>query len=90
MWTSKLFLAVSLLGLAILPNRSFAVTNAVVGTCMKGTQFTSIQTAVNNASAGSTVKVCPGTSYTQFCADDVFPAGTLYPITIPSAPSASG
>ena len=60
MCTSKLFLAVSVLGLAMLPNRGFAVTNAVVGTCIKGTQFTSIQAAVNNASAGSTVKVCPG------------------------------
>lgn len=61
MWTSKLFLAISVLGLAMLPNRGFAITNAVVGTCLKGTQFTSIQAAVNNASAGSTVKVCPGT-----------------------------
>lgn len=61
MQISKLFLAFSALGLAMLPSRGLAVTNAVVGTCATGTQFTSIQTAVNNASPGSTVKVCPGT-----------------------------
>jgi hypothetical protein len=33
----------------------------VVGTCMAGTQFSTIQDAVNNVVAGSTVFICPGT-----------------------------
>jgi Periplasmic copper-binding protein (NosD) len=49
-----------LAALTLLPLASFGVTNAVVGTCYAGTQFTTIQAAVNAASAGSTVRVCPG------------------------------
>jgi trimeric autotransporter adhesin len=45
---------------AVLPSASWGVTNAVVGICNPGTQFSNIQAAVNAASAGSTVLVCPG------------------------------
>jgi parallel beta-helix repeat protein len=47
--------------LALLPSASWAVTNAVVGTCVSGTQFATIQQAVDAASNASTIKVCPGT-----------------------------
>ena len=50
----------AIVAMAALPSRSFAVTNAVVGTCKTGTQFTTIQAAVKAATAGSTVQVCPG------------------------------
>ncbi len=40
--------------------RGLAVTNAVVGTCKAGTQFATIQSAVNAATASSTIQVCPG------------------------------
>lgn len=46
--------------LAFLPSASWAVTNAVVGTCVSGTQFATIQSAVDAASNASTIKVCPG------------------------------
>jgi parallel beta-helix repeat protein len=46
--------------LALLPSASWGVTNAVVGTCASGTQFSTIQSAVNAASSASTIKVCPG------------------------------
>jgi parallel beta-helix repeat protein len=49
------FIALNLLSLT-----GWAVTNAVVGSCYPGTQFTTIQAAVNAASSGSTVRVCPG------------------------------
>ena len=58
---SKLNLALALLLLSLIPSRGFAVTNAVVGTCKAGTQFATIQAAVNAATSGSTVSVCPGT-----------------------------
>lgn len=58
---SKLNLTLALLVLSLVPNRGFAVTNAVVGTCKVGTVYTTIQAAVNAASSGSTVSVCPGT-----------------------------
>jgi Periplasmic copper-binding protein (NosD) len=48
------------LALNLLPLTGWAVTNAVVGSCYPGTQFTTIQAAVNAASSGSTVRVCPG------------------------------
>ena len=48
------------MALTLLPLASFGVTNAVVGTCYPGTQYTTIQAAVNAASPGSTVRVCPG------------------------------
>lgn len=51
----------AVLAFTALPGRTWAVTNAVVGTCKAGTQFTTIQAAVNAATAGSTVSVCPGT-----------------------------
>ena len=59
---SKLNLALvaAVLALSLFPSRGFAVTNAVVGTCMAGTHFTTIQAAVNAATSGSTVSVCPG------------------------------
>jgi len=57
---TKLVLIAALFVLAGLPARSFAVTNAVVGRCKSGTQFTTIQAAVNAASVGSVVQVCPG------------------------------
>jgi len=44
----------------LLSSASWGVTNAVVGTCNPGTQFATIQAAVNAASNGSTVLVCPG------------------------------
>jgi parallel beta-helix repeat protein len=53
------FMAV--LALALLPAHSWAVSNAVVGKCKSGTQFTTIQAGINGADAGSTVQVCPGT-----------------------------
>jgi len=37
-----------------------ATTKAIVGTCASGTQYATIQAAVDAASSGSTVKVCPG------------------------------
>jgi hypothetical protein len=40
---------------------SWAVTNAVVGTCRTGTTYTTIQSAIDAAAVGSTVQVCPGT-----------------------------
>jgi parallel beta-helix repeat protein len=46
--------------IALLPSTGWGVSNAVVGTCAAGTPFTTIQSAVNAASAGSTIKVCPG------------------------------
>jgi parallel beta-helix repeat protein len=45
---------------ALLPSAGWGVTNTVVGICNPGTQFSTIQAAVNAASAGSTVLVCPG------------------------------
>jgi parallel beta-helix repeat protein len=58
---SKLSLRVFMFAaFALLPAASWGVSNAVVGTCTSGTQFATIQAAVNAASPGSTVKVCPG------------------------------
>lgn len=57
----RLALATAGLALSLVPARGFAVTNAVVGTCKAGTLFTTIQAAVNAATAGSTIQVCPGT-----------------------------
>ena len=58
---SKLIVRALMLAVAALaPSLSWGVTNAVVGTCNAGTQFSTIQAAVNAASAGSTVQVCPG------------------------------
>ncbi len=59
---SRILLAAftAVITLAVLPGRTLAVTNAVVGTCKAGTQFTTIQAAVRAATAGSTVQVCPG------------------------------
>jgi hypothetical protein len=37
-----------------------ASAGVVVGTCTPGTQFSTIQAAVNAAPAGSTIQVCPG------------------------------
>jgi len=49
-----------LVGLTFLP-RSWAVSNAVVGTCRTGTHYSTIQAAIDAADVGSTVQVCPGT-----------------------------
>lgn len=49
-----------LCAIALLSCTSWGVSNAVVGTCAAGTSFTTIQSAVDAASAGSTIKVCPG------------------------------
>lgn len=38
-----------------------AAPHPVVGTCVSGTQYATIQAAVNAASPGDTVRVCPGT-----------------------------
>src|ERR1019366_10384771 len=46
-----------------LSGQSFSSTVAV-GTCTKLIHFATIQSAVNEVSAGSTIEVCPGT-YTQ-------------------------
>ena len=51
----------AVIAFTVLPGRTWAVSNAVVGTCQAGTQFASIQAAVTAAAAGSTVSVCPGT-----------------------------
>jgi len=47
--------------LAGMSGRSYAATNTVVGTCLAGAHYTTIQAAVTAAAAGSTVQVCPGT-----------------------------
>jgi parallel beta-helix repeat protein len=52
--------AVLFAALAFLPSAARAVSNAVVGTCVSGTQFATIQSAVDAASNASTVRVCPG------------------------------
>lgn len=57
----QLALFPAFIALAFVSTNSYAVTNAVVGKCKAGTQFTTIQAAVNAATAGSTVQVCPGT-----------------------------
>ena len=61
MYKAKIAGIVAVVALTFLPGSSWAVTNAVVGTCKAGTQFTTIQAAVNAATAGTTVSVCPGT-----------------------------
>jgi hypothetical protein len=38
-----------------------ASARTVVGTCMTGTQFSTIQDAINNVTAGTIVFICPGT-----------------------------
>lgn len=53
-------LALVCIALAGSPVTSWAVTNAVVGACVPGTQFATVQAAVDAATSGSTVKVCPG------------------------------
>jgi len=60
MYRARIAVIVAVVTLAVLPGRSWAVTNAVVGTCKAGTQFTTIQAAVNAATPASTVLVCPG------------------------------
>lgn len=57
---AKFAVIVAVLALLALPGRSWAVTNAVVGKCKAGTQFNTIQAAVNATTAGSAVQVCPG------------------------------
>jgi hypothetical protein len=49
-------LVIALAAVASLP----AKAQLVVGTCVAGTQYSTIQTAVNAAPSGSTIKVCPG------------------------------
>jgi nitrous oxidase accessory protein NosD len=52
---------IAVLALAILPAQSWAVSNAVVGKCRAGTQFTTIQASINAGDVGSTIQICPGT-----------------------------
>jgi len=58
---SKSTCAVLVLFVLTLVPHSWAVPNAVVGTCVAGKQFTTIQGAIDAADIGSTVRVCPGT-----------------------------
>ena len=58
---SKLKLTVAAAVLTLVASRGFAVTNAVVGTCVAGTHYTTIQAAVNAATSPSTVQICPST-----------------------------
>jgi parallel beta-helix repeat protein len=51
----------AVLASAILPAQTWAVSNAVAGKCRAGSQYTTIQAAINAADAGSTVQICPGT-----------------------------
>jgi pectin methylesterase-like acyl-CoA thioesterase len=51
----------AVLASAILPAQTWAVSNAVAGKCKAGSQYTTIQAAINAADAGSTVQICPGT-----------------------------
>jgi hypothetical protein len=58
--------AMALLSLAVitcLSSLNLSASTVIVGTCQPGTQFTTIQAAVNAVSSapGSVVKVCPGT-----------------------------
>lgn len=45
----------------LLPMVSWGTTSTVAGTCYPGQQFKTIQAAVDAASTGGTVRVCPGT-----------------------------
>jgi parallel beta-helix repeat protein len=54
---------------SLLPLASWGVTNTVVGGCYPGPQFTTIQAAVEAASSGGTVRVCPGTYPEQVTID---------------------
>ena len=62
---SKLKLTLAAAVLTLVASRGFAVTNAVVGTCVAGTHYTTIQAAVNAATSPSTVQICPGTYQEQ-------------------------
>ena len=57
---SKTIAVLVLVGFTFLA-RSWAVSNAVVGKCRTGTQYSTIQAAIDAADVGSTVQVCPGT-----------------------------
>jgi Right handed beta helix region len=60
---SKLSLAVWFLGLALAlgtPELSSATVTYIVGTCRSGTQFKTIQSALDASPAPNTVQVCPG------------------------------
>ena len=57
---SKSTCALVFLFVLILLPQSWAVSNAVVGTCHAGTRYTTIQAAIDAADVGSTVQVCPG------------------------------
>ena len=54
------YVVLILLVFSLVPH-SWAVSNAVVGTCHNGTHYHMIQEAIDAADAGSTVEVCPGT-----------------------------
>ncbi len=53
------FSCLALVLLAALSGQAFSST-VIVGTCMAGTQYATIQSAVSNVLAGSTIEVCPG------------------------------
>ena len=60
---SKLTLAASLLALALAfgaQEMLAASVTYIVGTCTSGTQFSTIQSALDASPAPNTVKVCPG------------------------------
>ena len=59
----------ALVALALSPVVSWGVTNTVVGGCYPGQQFATIQAAVQAASTGGTVRVCPGTYAEQVTID---------------------
>src|SRR5271156_3725301 len=56
----NLLVTTSALLIAGLGNQSLRAATAVVGTCMSGTHYTTIQAAVTAIAVGGTVKVCPG------------------------------
>ena len=55
----KTKMAAVLLGMALAGASSLAKAQIIVGTCAAGTQYSTIQAAVNAAPSGSTIKVCP-------------------------------
>jgi Periplasmic copper-binding protein (NosD) len=59
-WRAKLGLAVWFSALAFGAQMSSASVTYIVGTCKSGTQFSTIQSALDASPAPNTVEVCPG------------------------------
>jgi hypothetical protein len=59
-WRAKLGLAVCFSALAFGAQMSAASVTYIVGTCKSGTQFSTIQSALDASPAPNTVEVCPG------------------------------